>query len=106
MSLEVLSQILAVVEIFASQEEFILTTFKKLSISPLLEKDLEVSLDSSFLSTKEIEKSCTKSNGEHPTKPEIKELSPCPINKPCMHYGDQLSKFSQHDRGGISEWSK
>ena len=41
-------------------------------------KGLEVSLDSSFLSTKEIEKSCTKPDGEHLAEPEIEELSPCP----------------------------
>ena len=75
MSLEALSQILAVAGISASQEEFIFTTFKKLSVSPQLEKDLEVSLDSSRLSTKDINESYTKYDGEHPPEPEI---SPCP----------------------------
>ena len=78
MSLEALSQILAVAGISTSQEEFIFTAFKKLYVSPQPEEDLEISLDSSFLSTKEIEKSCTKSNGEHLAELEIKELSPCP----------------------------
>ena len=78
MSLDLLSQILVVVGISASQKEFILTTFRKLYISPQPEKDLEVSLDYACTSTKEIEKSCIKSNGEHPAKPEIEELTTCP----------------------------
>ena len=71
MPLETLYQILVVVGISASQEEFILTAFRKLSISPQLEKDLEVSLNSSCPSTKEIEQPYTKSNEEHPAEPEI-----------------------------------
>jgi len=82
MSLEVLSQILVVAWISTSQEEFIFTIFKKLSVSPLLDEDLEISHDSSCLSTKEIEKSCTKSDGEHLDEPEIEELLPCPAASP------------------------
>ena len=78
MFIDVLSQILAVAGISSSQEEFIFTTFNKLFVSPQPKKDLEVSLDSSFLSTKDINESCTKSDGEHRVEPEIKELSPFP----------------------------
>ena len=74
MSLEILSQVLAIAGISTSHEEFIFTTFKKLYVSPQLEKDLEVSLHSSCLSTKEIDESYTKSDGEHPAKTEIKEI--------------------------------
>lgn len=76
MYLKILSKILAVVGIYASQEDFILTTFNNLSISSSLEKDLEVPLDSSLLYTKEIDKSCTKYNRENPIELEINELSP------------------------------
>ena len=72
-------QILVVFGISASQEEFILTAFRILSISPQPEKDLEVSLDSSYLYTKEIDESCTRFEGEHLVQPEIKQLSPCPV---------------------------
>ena len=92
MSLEILSQVLAVAGISASQEEFIFTTFKKLSVSPQPEKDLEVSLDSSCPSTKEIDESYTKSDGEHPAKLEI---SPCPtISFVCIQETDYPSYFS------------
>ena len=71
MSLEALSQILAVAWVSSSQEEFILTAFRNLSIFPQPEKYLEVSLDSSCLPTKDIDKSCAKYNGEHPIEHEI-----------------------------------
>jgi len=78
MSLEILSQILVVARISTSPEEFIFTTFKKLFVSPQPKEDLEMSLDSSCLSTEDIKESCTKSDGEHPSELEIKECSPFP----------------------------
>ena len=118
--LKVLSQILAVVGVSASQEEFIFTAFKKLSISPQPKEDLEISLDSSCLSTKDIEKSCAKSDGEHPTKPEIEELSPSPTTSlvcivetnypcfPCMNEEDFQSgtneEMGQCHQDYIEHW--
>jgi len=78
MSVEALSQILAVARVSSSQGEFILTAFRKLSTSPYPEQDLESSLESSCLSTKEVNDPCTKSDGEHSAEPEMKDISPCP----------------------------
>jgi len=77
MSLEALSQILAVAGVSSFQEEFILIAFRKLSTSPHPEQGLESSLKSSCLSTKDIDDPCTKSDVEHSAEPEIEEISPC-----------------------------
>jgi hypothetical protein len=74
MSIEVLSQILATTGIFASQEEYILTTFNKLSNSPQRQEDLGVSIDFPFPSSMETKESSTK---EDPLEPEIEHISPC-----------------------------
>ena len=75
MYLREISQILVVVGISSSREEFILTAFRKISISPQPKKYLELSLNSTYLSTKENDESCTKSDGEHPVEPEIEEAA-------------------------------
>ena len=68
MSLEALSQILAMAGISASQEAYILTSFRSLSTSPQPQENFE----ESFEETKE---SCTKSDGEHLVKPDMGEFS-------------------------------
>ena len=67
MSLEALSQILAMAGISASQEAYILTSFRSLSTSPQPQENFEVSFE-------ETKESCTKSDGEHSVKPDMGEF--------------------------------
>ena len=68
MSLEALSQILATVGILASQEAYILTSFRSLSTSPQPQENYEISFE-------ENKESCTESDGEHLVKPDMGEFS-------------------------------
>ena len=78
MSLEALSQILATVGISASQEAYILTSFRSLSTSPQSQENFEVSFE-------ETKESCTKYDGEHPVKLDMGEFSSCPsTNLVCI----------------------
>ena len=70
MSLEALSQFLATVGISASEEAYILTSFRSLSTSPQPQENFEVSFE-------ETKESCTKSDGEHPFEPNMGEFSSC-----------------------------
>ena len=70
MSLEALSQILAMIGISTSQEAYILTSFRSLFTSPQPQENYEVS----FEETKEF---CTKSDGKQSVKPDMGEFSSC-----------------------------
>ena len=77
-SLEELSQILAVAGISSFQEEHILTIVKNLSTSPeILEKSRSYELKNDFLcqNVKEAKKLWTTSNGEQSLRPKIEEFS-------------------------------
>ena len=78
MSLEALSQILAMARISTSQEAYILTSFRSWSTSPQPQENYEVSFE-------ETKESCTKSDGEHPVKPDMEEFSSClSMNFACI----------------------
>ena len=77
-SLEELSQILAIVGISYSQEEHILTIAKNLSTSPeILEESRSYELKNDFpcQNVKEAKKLWTTSSGEQSLRPKIEELS-------------------------------
>ena len=70
MSLEELSQILAMAGISTSQEAYIQTLFRSLSTSLQPQENFKVSFE-------ETKESCTKSDGEHPVKPDMGEFLSC-----------------------------
>jgi hypothetical protein len=77
-SLEELSQILAIAGISSSQEEHILTIAKNLSTSPEILEELrsyELQNDFPCQNAKEAEKLWTTSRGEKSLRPEIEEFS-------------------------------
>jgi len=73
MSFQEFSEILATVGISTSQEEYILTAFKKNSISPPPQEDLHVSFDSSCQFVEETKKSWNTFDGEKPLESKIEE---------------------------------